>query len=347
MVRPAQTARSERTREALRQAAVVRFLAQGVEDTSAEQIAADAGVSLRTFYRHFASKHDLLFADYAGLHWFRSALAARSPDEPLIESLHSAIMARPYDDWAVAQTAALRAHELEPGRIVRHMRQVEADFAEAIEEHLTAEKPPKPSTDERMHITVTARCIAAAVFGAMEVWMLGQERSLPELSRLTREALDTVAIGDLARHGRVGCVPVRRDEAVADQPPATDRNEHIPVAPVVVETDLRVDSEVAGDPCLMRCHLGESDVRHVMADDALHARCFGCRIRRCDCAAEQLDDCRTSPHRFAAAKLELAVVAKGFGEVCEPQGVAGPVVAGQGVLMCSRAASSQTSMRER
>src|SRR3981189_208577 len=64
MVRPAQTARSERTREALRQAAVVRFLAQGVEDTSAEQIAADAGVTLRTFYRHFTSKHDLLSADY-------------------------------------------------------------------------------------------------------------------------------------------------------------------------------------------------------------------------------------------------------------------------------------------
>jgi len=58
MVRPAQTARSERTREALRRAAVVRFTAQGIEDTSAEQIAADAGVSLRTFYRHFASKKD-------------------------------------------------------------------------------------------------------------------------------------------------------------------------------------------------------------------------------------------------------------------------------------------------
>jgi hypothetical protein len=49
MVRPAQTARSERTRDALRKAALVRFLAQGVEETSAEQIAADAGVSLRTF----------------------------------------------------------------------------------------------------------------------------------------------------------------------------------------------------------------------------------------------------------------------------------------------------------
>jgi AcrR family transcriptional regulator len=195
MVRPAQTVRSERTRDALRQAAVVRFLAQGVEDTSAEQIAADAGVSLRTFYRHFASKHDLLFADYAGLQWFRAALAARDRDEPIIESVHSAIMARPYDDWAVAQTASLRAQELDPGRIVRHIRQVEGDFAEAIEAHLTAEHPPEPGTDERMLVTVTARSIAAAVFGAMEVWMLGNERSLPELSRLTRAALDTLANG--------------------------------------------------------------------------------------------------------------------------------------------------------
>ncbi|MCV7241088.1 TetR family transcriptional regulator [Mycolicibacterium celeriflavum] len=195
MPRPAHTARSERTRDALRRAAVVRFLAQGVEDTSAEQIAADAGVSLRTFYRHFASKHDLLFADYAGLEWFRAALAARNPEESIVESVQSAIMARPYDDWAVAQTAALRAQELEPGRVVRHMRQVEADFAQAIEEHLREAGPPTASADERMRITVTARCIAAAVFGAMEVWMLGEERSLPELSRLTGEALSVIGGG--------------------------------------------------------------------------------------------------------------------------------------------------------
>ena len=46
-----------------------------------------------------------------------------------------------------------------------------------------------------MRITVTARCIAAAVFGAMEVWMLGEDRSLPELTRLTRAALETLAKG--------------------------------------------------------------------------------------------------------------------------------------------------------
>jgi len=196
MVRPAQTARSERTREALRQAAVVRFLAQRVEETSAEQIAADAGVSLRTFYRHFASKHDLLFADYdVGLHWFRSALAKRTPGGSIIEAVQSAILARPYDDWAVAEIPALRAQELDPGRIVRHIRAVETDFAEAIEEHLGGDDPPRPGTDDRMRITVIARCIAAAVFGAMEVWMLGEDRSLPELTRLTREALQTLQKG--------------------------------------------------------------------------------------------------------------------------------------------------------
>jgi AcrR family transcriptional regulator len=196
MVRPAQTARSERTREALRQAALVRFLAQGVEETSAEQIAADAGVSLRTFYRHFTSKHDLLFPDYdAGLQWFRTALADRTGDESLIEAVHAAVMSAPYDAEAVPKIAELRARELEPGRIVRHIRQVEADFAEAVEEYLTRDEPAAAGADERLGITVTARCIAAAVFGAMEVWMLSDDRSLPELARLCRTALDSLAAG--------------------------------------------------------------------------------------------------------------------------------------------------------
>ena len=115
MIRPAQTVRSERTREALRQAALVRFLAQGVEETSAEQIAADAGVTLRTFYRHFSSKHDLLFADYTGLNWFRAALNDRPVGESIIDSVQAAIFAFPYDVDAVAKIAALRDRRDRPG----------------------------------------------------------------------------------------------------------------------------------------------------------------------------------------------------------------------------------------
>lgn len=205
MPRPAQTVRSERTREALRQAALVRFLAQGVEATSAEQIAADAGVSLRTFYRHFTSKQDLLFADFdAGLQWFRSALAARPADEPVITAVITAINAFPYDAVAVTKIAGLRAGELDTERIVRNIRQVEADFAVAVEAHLLRTDrgiggahgtAAAPARDRRLHLTVAARCIAAAVFGAMEIWMLGDDTSLDELSRLCQAALASLESG--------------------------------------------------------------------------------------------------------------------------------------------------------
>ncbi|MCV7198897.1 TetR/AcrR family transcriptional regulator [Mycobacterium angelicum] len=196
MVRPAQTARSERTREALRQAAIVRFLAQGVEDTSAEQIAADAGVSLRTFYRHFSSKHDLLFADYTGLHWFRAALDARPADEPVIDSVQAAIFAFPYDVEAVTKIAALRGGELDQGRIVRHIRDVQADLAEAIEAQLHQRScAASLAPDARLRITVIGRCIAAAVFGAMEAWMVGDDRSLGELARMSHVALESLRAG--------------------------------------------------------------------------------------------------------------------------------------------------------
>jgi AcrR family transcriptional regulator len=196
MVRPAQTARSERTREALRQAALVRFLAQGVADTSAEQIAADAGVSLRTFYRHFKAKHDLLFADYTGLNWFRAALDARPAHEPIIDSVQSAIFAFPYDVEAVTKIATLRGGELDPGRIVRHIQEVQADFADAIQTQLQRRSCGVEQTaDVRLRAAVTARCIAAAVFGAMEFWMLGDDRSLGELARVCHVALESLRAG--------------------------------------------------------------------------------------------------------------------------------------------------------
>jgi AcrR family transcriptional regulator len=196
MIRPAQTARSERTREALRQAALVRFLAQGVEDTSAEQIAADAGVTLRTFYRHFSSKHDLLFADYTGLNWFRSALSDRPAGESIVDSVQAAIFAFPYDVDAVGKIAALRDHEIDPGRIVRHIQDVQADFADAIAAQLQRRScANEPTPDDRVRVAVTARSIAAAVFGAMEVWMLSDDRSLGELARVCHLGLETLRAG--------------------------------------------------------------------------------------------------------------------------------------------------------
>jgi AcrR family transcriptional regulator len=195
MARNPQTARSTRTRVALRKAAAERFAAQGVEATSVEQIAEDAGVTVRTFYRHFGSKHDLLFADYdSGLQWFRGALAARPDSEPVVASVRAAIFAFPYDVAALTQMAAFRAEQLEPERIAGHLRTVEGDLAEAIGEHLARRIPPE-ADGRRLDALITARTIAAAVFAAMEWWMQRPGRSLGELAELSHDALDALESG--------------------------------------------------------------------------------------------------------------------------------------------------------
>jgi hypothetical protein len=51
-----------------------------------------------------------------------------------------------------------------------------------------------PDADE-LAVTVTARCVAAAVFAGMEVWMRRDDRSLPDLATLCRDALESVASG--------------------------------------------------------------------------------------------------------------------------------------------------------
>ena len=191
--------RGEKTREALRRAAQVRFLAQGVDETSAEQIASDAGVSLRTFYRHFRSKQELLFGDYdASLQWFRSALETRPADESVTDAVLAAIQSFPFDPASMYDIAALRTRELERAQVERHIQQVQAEFAMEVEQHLLRQVRPT-GDEERFVCTVDARCIAAAVFAAVDTWMRADHADLGALTRLTELALSHLADGIVAR----------------------------------------------------------------------------------------------------------------------------------------------------
>lgn len=84
--------RMDATRGALARATVELFLARGVARTTAEDIAAEAGVSRRTFFRYFASKEDafteplLQQADEFG-----PLLRGRPRDEPLVAGLRAVV----------------------------------------------------------------------------------------------------------------------------------------------------------------------------------------------------------------------------------------------------------------
>ena len=172
-------------------------MADGYDATTIADIAADVGVTTRTFYRYFASKDEVLFADYeARLDWFRRALSVRPRREPITTSVLTAIESFPDDPQVVSEIARLRAGELDPRRIEPHIRRVQSELGREIEAHLVerlADRADEP--DAPFLAGVAAQAIAAAVFTALDRWMAGADHDLDELSRLTALALASLDHG--------------------------------------------------------------------------------------------------------------------------------------------------------
>ncbi len=143
MVRPAQTARSERTREALRQrrgGAVPRAGRRGdvgrADRGRCRGVAADLLSPLRVEARSAVRRLRRRPALVPQRRWRSARPTSRSSSRCRRRSWPARTTTGPSP-----RSPSLRAQELDPGRIVRHIRQVEADFAEAIEEHLARRRP--------------------------------------------------------------------------------------------------------------------------------------------------------------------------------------------------------------
>jgi TetR/AcrR family transcriptional regulator of autoinduction and epiphytic fitness len=87
---------TDRKREAIIQAAIAEFRANGFEVTSMDKIAATAGVSKRTVYNHFPSKEEL-FAEILNQLWARISAeqsVTYNRDQPLREQLRQMLQAK-------------------------------------------------------------------------------------------------------------------------------------------------------------------------------------------------------------------------------------------------------------
>nr|WP_315445649.1 TetR/AcrR family transcriptional regulator [uncultured Pseudomonas sp.] len=87
---------TDRKREAIIQAAIAEFRANGFEITSMDKIAATAGVSKRTVYNHFPSKEEL-FAEILNQLWTRISAeqsVTYDPEQPLCDQLRQMLLAK-------------------------------------------------------------------------------------------------------------------------------------------------------------------------------------------------------------------------------------------------------------
>ncbi len=182
------------TREALQRAALDLFATDGFDATSSASIAAKAGVTERTFYRHFPTKESVLFDDYEHrLDWLALALARRPLDEDLIESVVVACQSYPDDIEIVRQAARMRRSLLSNERALAHLQIVQGAFAREITAH--ALRRLGPGDDHDLYATVAGGVLAAALVASIDVWGQRGTEGEAELERLLALAVGYVASG--------------------------------------------------------------------------------------------------------------------------------------------------------
>jgi AcrR family transcriptional regulator len=180
--------KAERTRAALRDVALRHFVADGFEAASVPAIAAEVGVTERTFYRHFATKDEVLFGDVVTrLAWFATAMRERPDDEDLVRSVLSALGSAPTDPQLLAEIARLRRELLSVERIERVFR----DRQGAMATELRAILGERGVAD--LTAAVRAEVVAGAVFAALAVWTEAPApHDVRRLGALTEQALEQV-----------------------------------------------------------------------------------------------------------------------------------------------------------
>jgi AcrR family transcriptional regulator len=177
------------TREALRLAALRLAVEKGWEQVRVEDIAAEAGVSPRTFNNYFASKDEAFLATaYDRGARMQAALAARPADEPLWPAVINAVV-HGFADEAV---------DLRQARRIRPTPALAAEQLKAImviERALADEIARRIGAD--LEHDLYPRLVAAAAIGATRVTVehwLRSESDLP-FPPVLREALERVAAG--------------------------------------------------------------------------------------------------------------------------------------------------------
>lgn len=130
--------KKEATREALAAAALRLAVERGADHVTVEDIAAEADVSVRTFFNYFCSKEQAIVAPHPGrVEEVTADLLARPASEPPLQAIHGALdasaqrYAQRAEEWSLREQL-LRSH---PALMRWHLEgfaQLEGRLVEAV-----------------------------------------------------------------------------------------------------------------------------------------------------------------------------------------------------------------------
>jgi AcrR family transcriptional regulator len=184
--------RSQATKESLRKVALARFAKDGFANVTVAQLAAEAGVTERTFFRHFPTKEAVLFQDYeTQLDWLAEALAKRPASENLFDAVLASVVSFPHDPEVVRQAALLRAELIGGERAAGHLRVVQASFAEVLTAFVRSRHSDVADIDRKAE--VSGAVLAAALVVAVENW--GHGGCKGDIGQIVADSVNLVRSG--------------------------------------------------------------------------------------------------------------------------------------------------------
>jgi AcrR family transcriptional regulator len=193
--------RRERNAREIRQAAMSLFAARGYADVTVEDIAHEAGISERTFFRYFASKDHLLVAEAGSrIEVIHEALTEQDDALDAWEALRTAVLAQSASEERLGRSAAIWAHLTKeaPALLAKMIIHGALESTHSIEVEL-ARRLGVPATDALPDVMM--RVTLAAMQSAYLRWL--EDDASASLSDLTVQALDLVGAGLAQASARV------------------------------------------------------------------------------------------------------------------------------------------------
>lgn len=166
------------------------FDERGFEATTVDDIATEAGISVRTFFRYFATKEDVVFADLLPIgHSVRAALADRPRSEATWSALHAAI--RVIADIAAAEPeTALRSTRVATSTASLRARSHQKHTAWATLLTPLIETRLDRNPQRRIAAAALVHCALACLDVALNEW--AESDGSRDLGHLIDIAFDTV-----------------------------------------------------------------------------------------------------------------------------------------------------------
>ncbi|WP_354560064.1 MULTISPECIES: TetR/AcrR family transcriptional regulator [unclassified Rhodococcus (in: high G+C Gram-positive bacteria)] len=182
------------TRDALGLAAVRLGTARGLDAVTADAIAAEAGVSTRTFHNYFANKEEAVLhhIETSALEWF-GMLRARPVEEPIWESLRYiavSIVTDPERDLGETFAAA-QLIESNPAVMARKL-EVHQSLTRVLGEAIAQRTGTDIETD--LYPNLLQMAVGAAVVAALTLWT-NDTSGLLSPKELVEDAFDQLQAG--------------------------------------------------------------------------------------------------------------------------------------------------------